>query len=83
MLAFTWIACRCARLVRSPIAPERAAGLLEFYHSELESIGERVDVWRLHQERDREFAYRIAVEIADRLNRLEGELDRVINFDKR
>lgn len=70
---------RRAWIVRgSPTAPTAAAGLLDFYHVELEPIGERVNLWRLHRECDRDFAFRIAVEIATRLNKLEADLDRVI-----
>lgn len=79
---FTEIAGRCARIMRSPTAPERAAGLLEFYHPVLDPIGDSVNVWRLRRERDRDYAFRIAVEIADRLNKLDAELNQVINYDK-
>ena len=79
-----WIAGRCARIVRSPTAPERAAGLLDldFYHPQLDRIGSDVNCWRLPRERDREFAFRIAVEIAARLNKLDADLDTVIGYDK-
>lgn len=78
-----WIAGRSARFVRSPSAPARAAGLLDYYHPVLEPIGDSVNVWRLRKESDRDFAFRIAVAIADRLNQLDADLDFVINYDKR
>jgi hypothetical protein len=57
--------------------------MLDYYNAELEEIGNSVNVWRLRGERDRDFAFRISVEIAAKLNALEADLDRVINFDKR
>jgi len=67
----------------SPTAPTAAAGMLDYYNAELEEIGNSVNVWRLCGERDRDFAFRIATEIAARLNELEADLDRVININKR
>lgn len=78
-----WIAGRCARIVRSPTASECAAGLLDYYHPVLEPIGDNVNVWRLRTECDRDYAFRVAVAIAERLNQLDTDLDRVINYDKR
>jgi hypothetical protein len=78
---WAWI----ARLARSPAAPtaECEPGVLTFYHPVLEPIGESVNAWRLRNECDRDFAFRIAVAIAERLNQLDADLDRVINYDKR
>lgn len=79
-----WIAGRRAWIARgSPTAPGAAAGMLDYYHAELEEVGDRVNVWRLHGEHDRDFAFRIAVEIATRLNALDRDLDRVISINKR
>jgi hypothetical protein len=78
-----WMAGRGARIVRSPTAPVRAAGLLGYYHPVLEPIGDSLNVWRLRTECDRDYAFRIAVTIAERLNQLDADLDRVINYDKR
>ena len=86
MIAFlrTWIAGRRAWSMRgSPTAPTAAAGMLDYYNAELEEIGTSVNVWRLRGERDRDFAFRIAIEIAAKLNALEADLDRVINLNKR
>ena len=52
MGAFTWIAGRCARIVRSPTAPERAAGLLD-------TVADRWNCWRLHSETDRQHLFRL------------------------
>jgi hypothetical protein len=67
----------------SPTAPA-AAGMLgvAYYHPELEEIGNGVNVWRLRGERDRDFAHRIATELAAKLNALEADLDRVITISK-
>lgn len=78
----SWIAGLHSRF-RAPPAAECEAGVLAFFHLDLEPIGERVSCWRLRNERDRDFAFRITVEIADRLNKLEADLDVVINYDKR
>lgn len=66
-----------------PTAPSAAAGMLgvEYYNEVLESIGESVNVWRLRGERDRDYAFRIAVELADRLNKLEADLEKVLACD--
>ena len=72
--------------MRSPTAHERASGLLDitFYHPVLEEVGERYNCWRVSKrETDRDFAFKIPVEIAGRLNELKADLDRVINFEKR
>jgi hypothetical protein len=81
----SWIAGRRARIMRgSPSAPSAAAGMLgvNHYNAELEDIGNRVQVWRLRGENDRDMAFRIAVAIATRLNELEADLERVIRFNK-
>ena len=72
-----------AGLARPP-APtrERGPGVLAFFHPELEPIGESVNVWRLRNERDRDYAFRIAVELCDRLNKLEAALDVVVAYER-
>ena len=68
-----------------PAAPtgEGEPGALADSRHELEEIGERYNCWRLSaRESDRDFAFKIAVEICSRLNELDADLDRVINYDK-
>lgn len=78
----SWITGLHSRFLCTPPAGECEAGALAFYHPELEPIGHDVNCWRLRNERDRDFAFRIAVEIAERLDKLNADLDRVINYDK-
>ena len=79
------IAGRRAWIVRgSPTAPHAAAGMLVVhrYNPELEEIGGRFDVLRHRGEHDRDFAFRVATEIASRLHALQRDLDRVININR-
>jgi len=80
-----WIAGLRSRIACAPHAPGREAGMLalQYFNAELEEIGKRVEVWRLQREDDRNFAFRIATEIASKLNALEHDLDRVIHLNKR
>lgn len=77
----TWIT-GLHSLFRAPPAAECEAGVLDFYHEQLEAIGNSVNVWRLRGERDRDFAFRIAVELCDRLNKLEAALDVVVAYER-
>ena len=78
----SWIAGLHSRFFCAPPAGECEAGALAFYHPVLEEIGERYNCWR-GRETDREFAFKISVEITDRLNQLDADLERVLNHDRR
>ena len=76
----SWIA-GLSRFYQPP-SPQREAGMLAFYNERLEQIASEHNCWRMHNERDRDLAFRTAVAIAERLNELEADLDIVININK-
>jgi len=80
-----WIAGLASRKPCAPHAPRRGeAGMLgvNYYNPELEAIGDRYQVWRCRGETDRDLAFKIAVEIATRMEQLQADLDRTVAFNK-
>jgi hypothetical protein len=80
-----WITGLASRKSCAAHAPELSgAGMfgVNYYNAELEAIGDRYQIVRVCGQTDRDLAFRIALEIANRLHDLEADLSRVVNFTK-
>ena len=78
----SWIAGLTSLRSHSPHGGECEARALAYFNAELEAIGGTVNVWRFSGERDRDFSFRIAVALAERLNELERDLHIVLSINK-
>lgn len=60
----------------------RVVGVLNYYHQELEEVGEQLSCFRLRNERDDDYAFRLGLHLTDALNHHEALLKRVLNYKR-